>query len=120
MAQLRKERDSNTAHRELRSLALPLSYLFGCGYVTQAGLFLYPYGNLTRVLPRSASFYPFFTRFRAPCPLGLTYVVVEYLYVGFYALFAGAVQGGWAVVPLIVERAYFRRLERSHGGEAII
>ena len=55
-----------------------------------------------------------------PEPLGLTYVVVKYLYVGFNPLFGSAVQGGWAVVPRIVERAYFRRLERSHGGEAII
>ena len=35
-------------------------------------------------------------------------------------LFDGAAQAGWAVVPLIVERAYFRRLECSHGGEAFI
>ena len=37
---MRKERDSNSARRELRSLALTLSYLFGCHYITQADLIL--------------------------------------------------------------------------------
>ena len=53
-SQDQKERDSNTASKEFQSLALPLSYLFVCDCITQAYLLLYPYGNLTRVLLRSA------------------------------------------------------------------
>ena len=47
---MRKERDSNTAHREIRSLAQPLSYLFDCDSITQTDLLLYPYETLTGLL----------------------------------------------------------------------
>ena len=111
-------------HIELRSLALPLSYLFGPDYIAQADQVLYPYGNLTRILPRSAklTYFPHTRLFPiieysavgalsvGPCADGRQYLrMLEYL----------RHKEGWVIVPPITETVYFPRLEHSHRGGAM-